>query len=1215
MIFHLRATLIIPFLLLAFSSLKAQLTFNIGSIVGQQDEVICVPITVTDFSGVRNFQMSLQWNEEELEFEEVSINPSITWLSIGDFQQTNGTLGVNGTTPNGAENQTNGTLLFEVCLHVLQPCSYTGLEASSTPFALTITDDNGDPIPAQIASGYVDNPRTDLIQSITPDTAICGGDNAQLQVIAPEAVSYAWATNGNDALSCNDCPNPIIESPFDEAIYTVTVTDAAGCRQVDEVLVNVNQYLDFGLLQFSNSPVCFGDTLAFDPNLINAQDYQWTGPDDFSSTDSHPIIPAATFDNEGEYTFSATDNIGCEISVNFEVTIAPELLLFTDPTDATCLSAEDGQVIINIGGGVPPYTYDLNNPGPGDDPDLFNLAPGYYTITVTDVANCTAEGDFNIGVQSSPEWSATLDKSDCTNSVDQLTFNGPDPAGYDYSLDGGETFSPIPVSTVVSVDSAAILELAIRAPLGCIQPIDPSQFEVIEFQFVVETITPAFCNGTNDGSVTFESVNGFPEELEWEFNGFNPPVDPDNLYPGHYEVTATSQEQCIATAIFDLEFTDEISFELDFDPTVLCPNDATTLSLVEANGGVGQTLEEYFLSVDGAVVGNGNASANLTPGQYVISVNDASCWADTLIEITTLSDLAIINVYAENLTCQGDPGSITVYPTGGVPPYMYTWWDNQTTAENTYPVLAVGTYAVTVTDSEGCQIELDGITCNQGLELTVSPDTIICQGASVQLDAISSDLYNYQWSPALNLDNALSSNPIAQPTETTTYVVTVTDIISTGCTAVDSVVVTVIDCNWTFSDTITVGDTVTWCDPTQGPLGMEITQIVDAPLGYIQYNTTLGSNCIDFIGQQAGADTMIVELCYGGETPCFPLLIDILVVETPVWPGDTDNNGVVDNFDVLNIGLAIDSIGPARLNASLAWEAQPASDWPQSTPDGNNYKHSDTDGNGMIDLNDTLAINLNWGEVHQFTNETPDENRLFEDVPFYLEPDTIIEGQTINLPIILGTDQMSAEEVYGLAFSLNYNPEIIAMNSAFVDLNSSWLGTPGVDMFIMQKDFHSMGRTDVGLSRIDGINVSGSGAIGQFIVTIEDDILFWSNEEERNELMAEFSIDNVRLINFQGQEIPVDAQSTLTEIISSQTEPDISQWVTVSPNPASDRIDIQATNLKVLQARIFNAVGKEVWQQEVWQGAQINISNLPAGSYLLYLQTDRGICHKKLIIN
>ena len=59
---------------------------------------------------------------------------------------------------------------------------------------------------------------------------------------------------------------------------------------------------------------------------------------------------------------------------------------------------------------------------------------------------------------------------------------------------------------------------------------------------------------------------------------------------------------------------------------------------------------------------------------------------------------------------------------------------------------------------------------NSQSSLTISPSTTICNGESVQLNVTGSS--NYEWSPALTLDDGTSANPIATPTETTTYIVT-----------------------------------------------------------------------------------------------------------------------------------------------------------------------------------------------------------------------------------------------------------------------------------------------------------------------------------------------------------------------------------------------------------------------------------------------------------
>ncbi|MCB9047951.1 MAG: gliding motility-associated C-terminal domain-containing protein [Lewinellaceae bacterium] len=64
-------------------------------------------------------------------------------------------------------------------------------------------------------------------------------------------------------------------------------------------------------------------------------------------------------------------------------------------------------------------------------------------------------------------------------------------------------------------------------------------------------------------------------------------------------------------------------------------------------------------------------------------------------------DTAVLRIDPGQLNCATLSGSLTVAASGGTPPYTFLWDDGQTTATATG--LAAGTYAVTVTDAEGCQ--------------------------------------------------------------------------------------------------------------------------------------------------------------------------------------------------------------------------------------------------------------------------------------------------------------------------------------------------------------------------------------------------------------------------------------------------------------------------------------------------------------------------------
>lgn len=56
----------------------------------------------------------------------------------------------------------------------------------------------------------------------------------------------------------------------------------------------------------------------------------------------------------------------------------------------SCFGASDGAVSVQVEGGSPPYAYQWDDPASSNSPNLENLTPGIYTVTVTDSQNCSA---------------------------------------------------------------------------------------------------------------------------------------------------------------------------------------------------------------------------------------------------------------------------------------------------------------------------------------------------------------------------------------------------------------------------------------------------------------------------------------------------------------------------------------------------------------------------------------------------------------------------------------------------------------------------------------------------------------------------------------------------------------------------------------------------------------------------------------------------------
>ncbi len=94
------------------------------------------------------------------------------------------------------------------------------------------------------------------------------------------------------------------------------------------------------------------------------------------------------------------------------------------------------------------------------------------------------------------------------------------------------------------------------------------------------------------------------------------------------------------------------------------------------------------------------------------------------------------------------------------------------------------TYTVVGTDAFGC-VDSASVTVVV-IDPKAGPDQTICLGASAQLTADSAD--TYLWEPAATLDDPTARDPLATPTVTTTYTVTMT---LGNCTSTDTIVVTV----------------------------------------------------------------------------------------------------------------------------------------------------------------------------------------------------------------------------------------------------------------------------------------------------------------------------------------------------------------------------------------------------------------------------------------
>jgi gliding motility-associated-like protein len=197
---------------------------------------------------------------------------------------------------------------------------------------------------------------------------------------------------------------------------------------------------------------------------------------------------------------------------------------------------------------------------------------------------------------------------------------------------------------------------------------------------------------------------------------------------------------------------------------------------------------------------NTTATISLVNENTFFLGNDFALDDISFAPVTLLQDSVIVTVEAPAVTafpdtsvCPGSPVRLTAAGSLATGAFTYSWTPSAGLSDSTrFDPIALPSvttnYIVTATTTHGCTATTSVLlNVFPGVNIGLTPDTTICPGASLQLQA--SGGFGYSWTPSQFLDNSLSSTPQAAPADTTRFFVTVTD--RNNCSAKDSVLVRV----------------------------------------------------------------------------------------------------------------------------------------------------------------------------------------------------------------------------------------------------------------------------------------------------------------------------------------------------------------------------------------------------------------------------------------
>ncbi len=206
--------------------------------------------------------------------------------------------------------------------------------------------------------------------------------------------------------------------------YTVCVTDANGCYACATVNVPVNSCTaGFTWTQTSNNVIAFTNTSS--PIIPNSTFFSWYFGDQQYGWQQDPVH---TYSTPGTYLVCVTMydslNQSCTSTFCDSVSVFGNVLcnvsVYANVSNpASCSTCADGSAYATMYGGSSPYTYSWSD---GQTTQLATgLAPGTYSVCVTDANGCTACDSVTIYFGNSSSCQASFSSSQTQNNIVDFT--------------------------------------------------------------------------------------------------------------------------------------------------------------------------------------------------------------------------------------------------------------------------------------------------------------------------------------------------------------------------------------------------------------------------------------------------------------------------------------------------------------------------------------------------------------------------------------------------------------------------------------------------------------------------------------------------------------------------------------------------------------------------------------------------------------------------
>ncbi len=487
----------------------------------------------------------------------------------------------------------------------------------------------------------------------------------------------------------------------------------------------------------------------------------------------------------GTYTGFVRDSRGCLASDQVTITTLAAPTAIITGTASFCAG---GSTFLSAAtstpgaGGFQGFQWQLNGSNiPLTTSPLYTVtAAGNYTVIVTNTNNCpTTSAVTTVTVNPLPTITVNpFTSAICNGSSIALTASGASTYAWSPSTGLSATTGATVTANPTSTQTYTITGTDVN---GCVnsttKTVTANNLPTVN----VSPSAPTICNGSSV-QITASGANSYswsPATGLLSTTGATVTAQPTTTTT--YTITGTDLNGCSNTRTVTVTVTNlpTVTITSTPNPATICLGQSITLTSNFATGN---------LWSNGAT----SQAITVTPSQvgtstFTLFSTQSGCTGSATKTVTTNSvPFANISPQPTVAICAGSSTTLSAITDNGT---SFLWSPGGATTQ-TATFSTAGGKTVTITNSFGCSTTSAATTVsiNPLPTVSVSPSApTICNGNSVQLTA--SGASTYTWSPATGLLSTSGTSVTAEPTVTSTYTVTGTDL--NGCVNTANVTVTV----------------------------------------------------------------------------------------------------------------------------------------------------------------------------------------------------------------------------------------------------------------------------------------------------------------------------------------------------------------------------------------------------------------------------------------